>query len=538
MTTSGCELPDDLSTAHELIRELAKTVHTQEHLIAKLQHQLEQLLRHRFGRKSEKIDPDQLLLFAREILAELGTAPAEAEPAAQEQPPAADITAAPAKKNGHGRKPLPASLPRKRVLHDVELEQLPCPDCGTVRIKIGEEVREQLEYVPASLIVLQHVRPKYACEPCEGNVTIAERFPEPIEKGLPGPGLLAQVIVSKYADHLPLYRQERIFARQGVELSRQTTCGWMAVSAELLAPICQAMLRRVLQSRVIQTDDTPVKVQDPRTGTMSTGRLWAYLGDWSHPFIVYDYTPDRSAEGPRRILADFRTGFLQADAYSAYDQIHARGILEVGCMAHARRKFDEAKTTDPPRAHAALAWIARLYQIEREAKEEVAEAIERLTRGDPLDAVERVIREQRLAEEITQGLRQEQSRPVAEKFGQWLETTAGSVLPKSPIGEAISYARSHWAALTRYLDFGFLSIDNNAAERALRPVAVGRKNWLHLGSDKGGRTAAVLMSLVQSCRALKVEPFAYLRDILERVSTHPASRIAELLPDAWKPSSS
>jgi transposase len=353
MTTRESDLPDDLSTAHELIRQLAQTVHTQEHLIAKLQHQLEQLLRHRYGHKSEKIDPAQLLLFAREILAELGAAPHETEPAAPEQPAGTEAV----KKNGHGRKPLPASLPRKRVLHDVELEQLPCPDCRTVRIKIGEEIREQLEYVPASLVVLQHVRPKYACNACEGNIIIAQRLPEPIEKGLPGPGLLAQVIVSKYADHLPLYRQERIFARQGVELPRQTTCGWMAVSAELLAPICQAMLRRVLQSRVIQTDDTPVKVQDPSTGTMSTGRLWTYLGDWSAPFIVYDYTPDRSAEGPQRILADFRAGFLQADAYSAYDQIHARGILEVGCLAHARRKFDEAKTTDAPRAHAALAWI-------------------------------------------------------------------------------------------------------------------------------------------------------------------------------------
>ncbi len=533
MTTLSSELPTDLEACHQLIRELLDSLAHQSHLNDKLQHQLEQLLRRIYGRKSEKLDPNQLLLFAREILAAMETEPPAPTPQA-DAPPAPDPPTPP-RKNGHGRKPLPANLPRKPVLHDLTPEQLPCPDCGTVRIKIGEEIREQLEYVPASLVVLQHIRPKYACKACEGNVAIAERLPEPIEKGLPGPGLLAQVIVSKYADHLPLYRQERIFARHGVELSRQTTCDWMAVCAELLAPITKAMLRRVLQSRVIQTDDTPVKVQDPKTGAMSTGRLWAYLGDWAHRFVVYDYTPDRTADGPERILADFRSGFLQADAYSGYDQIHARGILEVGCMAQARRKFDEAKTTDPERAHAGLAWIGRLYQIEREAKEEIADAIARLAREHPLGAVEQAAAEQqRLVVEITYRLRQEESRSVVEKFGEWLETVAGQVLPKSPIAVAIGYARLNWVALTRYLDAGFLSIDNNASERAMRPIAVGRKNWLHLGSDKGGRTAAVLMSLVQTCRGFGVEPFAYLRDVLDRVSTHPASRIAELLPDAWK----
>lgn len=525
MTTSPGEIPDDLATAHEQIRELAQTVKDQGHLIAKLQHQLEQLLRQRYGRKSEKVDPAQLLLFAQEILAATEPKPV---------PTATPTETPPAKKNGHGRKPLPASLPRKQVLHDLTPDQLPCPDCGAVRLKIGEEVREQLEYVPASLIVLQHVRPKYACKACAAHVAIAERLPEPIEKGLPGPGLLAQVIVSKYADHLPLYRQERIFARHGVELPRQTTCDWMAISAELLAPIRQAMLKRVLQSRVIQTDDTPVKVQDPQTGAMKTGRLWTYLGEDLHRFVVYDYTPDRSAEGPNRILADYPSGFLQSDAYSVYDQLHTRGLVEVGCMAHARRKFDEAKTTDPERAHAALAWIARLYQIEREAKEQANEAIKGLRQESQLDAREQATAQQSLTETMLYQRRQELSRPVMEKFAEWLEMAQEQVLPKSPIGEAIGYARSHWAALTRYLDAGFLAIDNNAAERAMRPVAVGRKNWLHLGSDRGGGTAAVLMSLVQSCRSFGVEPFAYLRDVLDRVSTHPASRIAELLPDVWK----
>jgi transposase len=530
MATTVNELPTDLDTAHELIRQLADTLRLKEHLIEKLQHQLEQLLRQRYGRKSEKLDPAQLLLFAREVLEALEAESPVPQPVAEPSPSPPEP--APAKKNGHGRKPLPAHLPRRRVVHDLAAEKLPCPDCGMMRTKIGEESREQLEYIPASVIVLQHVRPKYACPACAANVVIADRLPEPIEKGLPGPGLLAQVIVSKYADHLPLYRQERIFYRFGVELPRQTTCDWMAVCAGLLEPIWDAMLQRILRGRVIQTDDTPVKVQDPSTGAMSTGRLWIYLGDWDHPFLVYDYTPDRSGDGPQRMLDGYK-GYLQADAYSGYDALYAGGqIIEVGCWAHARRKFDEAKSSDVERSHGALAWIGRLYQIEREARKQVEEEMERLARSGPVSPETR----HRLAQQIALRLRQEQSRPVIEQFAAWLETAEAEVLPKSPMGEAIGYTRRNWTALLRYLDAGFLSIDNNAGERAMRPIAVGRKNWLHLGSDRGGRTAAILMTLVQSCHSLKVEPLFYLRDVLNRVSTHPASRIAELLPDAWKPS--
>ncbi len=264
-------LPDDIETAHQLIRELLETLGQQIHLNAKLQHQLEQLLRQRYGRKSERVDPAQLLLFAQEVLAQ-----AQADPEPTPQPEAVPESPLPPgapqpKKNGHGRKPLPASLPRKPVLHDVSPEQLACPDCGTVRRRIGEEVREQLEYVPASLIVLQHVRPKYACSECMANVVIAERLPEPIEKGLPGPGLMAHVITNKYADHLPLYRQEGILLRHGVEISRSTMCDWMAIAADLLAPIVTLMMTKILESRVVQNDDTPVKVQDHAGKGIKTG---------------------------------------------------------------------------------------------------------------------------------------------------------------------------------------------------------------------------------------------------------------------------
>jgi transposase len=309
------------------------------------------------------------LLFAREILEATGVDPTAASPAADAHPVESDSQPDPTKKNGHGRKPLPKSLERQRKVHDVTPEQLPCSDCGAVRTRIAEEIREQLEFKPASLIVIEHVRPKYACKACQANVVIAERLPEPIERGLPSPGLLAHVIVSKYADHLPLYRQEGIFRRHGVVLSRQTMCDWMAVSAELLEPIVKAMHREILKSRVIQTADTTVPVLDRSLGKTRTGRLWNHLGDRDHPSVVYDYTPDRSAEGPLRMLEGYE-GYFQADAYSAYDALYAgKKIIEVGCWAHARRKFAEAKTSDAVRAHVAMAMIQRLYKVEKDAKD-------------------------------------------------------------------------------------------------------------------------------------------------------------------------
>ena len=515
MITAADPLPDDLETAHQLIRELLATLGEQIHLNDKLQHQLEQLLRHRFGRKSERVDPAQLLLFAQEILAQADSEPAPTPAPSPEPQPTAPRSAS--KKNGHGRKPLPARLPRKRIVHDVPAELLPCPACGEMRQCIGEEVREQLEYVPASLIVIQHVRPKYACADCAAHVVIAERLPEPIEKGLPGPGLMAHVATSKYADHLPLYRQEGIYRRLGVEIARSTMCDWMAVAAELLAPIVACMLEKVRQSRVVQNDDTPVPVQDPDGKGTKTGRLWASVGDHDHPYVVYDYTPDRSRAGPEAIFQGFQ-GYLQADAYPAYDGLYTSGkIIEVGCMMHARRGFYEARTSDPVRSHQALAFISLLYDVEREAKKHEAEGYEAFVAA-------------------RHALRNEQSRPIVDEFHAWLEAQAPKVLPKSPIGEAISYALNHWDALTRPLEAGFLELDNGAAERAMKPVALGRKNWLFAGSDKGGETAAVLLSLCTTCKNLGIDPQAYLRDVLERVSTHPASRIEELLPDRWQAS--
>jgi transposase len=510
MISPAGPLPDDLQAAHQLIRELLETLAQQVHLNEKLQHQLERLLRQRHGPKTERIDPAQLRLFAQEILAQAEPAPPPPEPAPT-PPPAPSAP----KRAGHGRKPLPASLPRKPVWHDVPPEQRICPDCGTERTCIGQEVREQLEYIPASLVVLEHIRPKYACRACAAHVVIADRLPEPIDKGLPGPGLLAHVAVSKYADPLPLYRLEGVLRRSGVELSRSTMCDWMAVAAELLEPIVKRMLALVLTSKVVQNDDTTVPVQDHEGRGIKTGRLWVSIGDHDHPYTVYTYTPDRSATGPREIFRGFR-GYLQADAYSAYDGLYASGaIIEVGCLMHARRKFHEARTSDPQRAHQALARIRLLYDIEDDVKGREGEDYEAFVA-------------------LRHRVRAERSRPIFDKFHDWLEAEWPKVLPKSPIGEAIRYALNHWEAPERPLEAGFLELDNGACERAFKPVAIGRRNWLFAGSDKGGQTAAIRMSLCTTCKGLGIDPQAYLRDVLARISTHPAKRLDELLPDRWQ----
>jgi len=376
--------------------------------------------------------------------------------------------------------------------------------------RIGEEVSERLEYVPASFQVLEEVCQKYAC-PQGCTVITAAKPAAPIEKGLPGPGLLAQVAVSKYGDHLPLHRQAEIYQRQGVELSRQTMCDWMRQAAELARPLVELMQQRVLTSQAVQTDDTPVPVLDPELPRTRTGRIWTYVGDAAHPYTVYDYTPTRSRDGPEAFLKKFR-GFLQADAYSGYDQLYtepARGVVEVACWAHARRKFYEAQSSDVMRSTVMLAYIRLLYEVEREAR------LRKLSAAD------------------RGALRQAQSKPVLGDIHSYLEAQRPQVLPKSPEGQAIAYTLSNWEALARYAEDGALEIDNNGAERSLRGVAVGRKNWMFFGSDNGGRTAALLSSLIASSKRLRIDAFAYLRDVFARISTHPRHRLEELLPDHW-----
>jgi len=504
-------LPSEVNVLQQIVLQLLQTVEDKDQLLARVQHQLVQLLRYRYGQKRERIDENQLFLFAAQIIA----ASQGASAATSGEEPAVDSPRADSKekkeraeRRGHGRRPLPKTLERRRVVLDLEESQRQCQHCQTPMQKIGEDVSERLEFIPASLQVIEEVRPKYACAKGCG-VAAAPKPAAPIEKGLPGPGLLAHVAVSKYGDHLPLNRLESIFQRHGVELSRKTMCDWMAACAELGSPVWERMKEIVLTSKAVQTDDTPVPVQDRNLTRTRTGRIWTYVGDRNGPYIVYDYTGNRSREGPEEFLRGYN-GFLQADAYAAYDAMFKnprRSLTEIACWAHSRRYFFEAQTSDLCRATVMLAYIQLLYEVEREARNMTAEQ--------------------------RRELRQVKSRPILEDIKNYLLTEKPKVLPKSPMGVAIDYTLSNWEALLRYTEDGDLQIDNNGAERSLRPIVVGRRNWLFYGSDKGGRTAAVLSSLIASCKRLHIEPFAYLRDLFARISTHPHQRLDELLPDKW-----
>lgn len=533
----------------ELLAQQAQQART----IEQLQQQLQSLLRRLYGRSSEKLDPKQMRLFEA-LLDNLApkTFVEPESPTTGDAPSASDAASAPASsssKKGHGRRRLPSDLPRTKVIHDLPEEQKVCSCCGNPRHIIGQQISEQLDYTPAKLDVIQHVQLTYACPHCEEQaaesgpqIETASKPLSPIEKGLAAPGLLSYVIVSKYGDHLPLYRLENILKRHEVEIARSTMCGWMAQCAALLRPLQEVMIQEVRASRVIHTDDTPVEVLEPGRGQTRTGRFWVYVGDDDHPFTVFTYTPNRSRDGPREFLKNW-SGFLQADAFGGYDGIYAGEVggqvTEVACWAHARRKFYEARTSDAALSTQALAYIRLLYDIEDEAKQRFraqpdddAPDGENAPRDD--DAARDDDPARRSLAAIRLALRQERAVPRLEQFGQWLRaqqaTQGGSVLPKSPMGQAITYTLNQWTALNVYATDGDLAIDNNASENALRRVALGRKNWLFCGSDNGGQTAAVLFSLIATCQRHQVEPLAYFRNVLTRIAAHPVSRLAELLP--------
>lgn len=500
------ELPTDPRALREMVLELLSALQEKDLRIGQLSSQLEALKRRLFGRKSEKMNREQLLLNLGEWLAAHSQASEAA--ASSAGPRADDEEQAETSRKGHGRRKLPQDLPRQRTEYHPAKELMTCRECSVPLGKIGEEVSEQIEYVPASLFVQEHARIKYACPECRGNVVIGSLPIKPIEKGVPGPGLLAHVVTSKYVDHLPLHRLEAIFPRQGVELSRSTLCGWVAASAARVEPVVEAMKSQILASRKIHTDDTTVPVLDKGQAKTKTGRLWVYVGGENHEHIVFDYTPDRTRGGPARWLNGFK-GYLQADAYAGYDAIFAGDeVIEVACWAHARRKFFDAKPNDDARARFALAHIRVLYDVEKRARA--------------------------LTPEERRVLRDQEARPILDTIKAWLEVEQPKVLPKNPIHEAMGYALAQWTALTRYLDDGILEIDNNRSERALRRVAIGRKNWMFAGSDEGGRRAAILYSLIASCAALKINPYAYLKDVLERIAADQPTDFSKLTPQAWK----
>jgi transposase len=526
------QLPDDPGELKELVLELLDTLAEERRDHAALRHRLDLLLRRIYGPRTEHFDPNQPLLFETPET----EATTEATP---ESTAATEPTSRPRRRcRPHGRRPLPDDLPRHIVDHCLTEAERICV-CGRLREPIGVETSEQLDWKMASLFVWQHRVHKYACSYCAARKLAEEMIPAegapstiaegaeaaigpvvvsavkpamPIPGGLPGPGLLAQLIVSKYVDHLPLHRQESIFARQGVFLARSTTCDWLAACAELLHPLYKLMVSIVLRSRYLHTDDTGVKNRRPPEDATALSRLWVYRGDENHPYNVFDFTVSRKRDGPERFLADYQ-GYLHADAFSGYDRLYlpkAEGavasIVEVACNAHARRKFYDARSSDAYRSHRALAYYGQLYELERQAKD--------------------------WDESARLRLRQELALPILERLRVWSEQERGPVLPKSPMAEAIGYALNNWSALIRYTEAGFLSIDNNVAEREMKRIAIGRKNWLFVGSEKGGQTAAVLYSFTATCQRLNVEPWSYLRDVLSRLPTMTSEEQREaLLPD-------
>jgi transposase len=511
-------LPNDPVFLQQMILELLGALRDTRRQNEELQHRLDLLLRRLYGPRTERFDPNQPLLIADafEAVAPESSETAEAAPRKPEPGTAAAKPSRP-----HGRRTLPKNLRRVPRVYELTEAERRCPECGETRVPISAEHSEQLDYEPATLYVVEHVRCTYACPHCEGHVVTAGKPTQPIDKGLPGPGLMAHVITEKYADHIPLYRQERRLARQGVELSRSTLCDWMAGAAKTLEPLCDLMKTLILLCGTIHTDDTTVKVRDSERKIKATGRLWIYFGDHLHPYNVFDFTMSRKRDGPSRFLKGFH-GHLQADAFSGYDGIYAGGsVVEVGCNAHARRKFVEAQKTDMARAAAALAYYGQLYKIEKEIKAELAKLPE--DTDEPARAAIRL------------RVRQERAVPVWESFEKWLEAERPQVLPKSPLAGAIGYLQNNWEALKRYTSSGDLSIDNNVAEQHMKTIATGRKNWLFTGSEKGGQTMAVLFSLVSSCQRHGHDPFVYLRDVLSRLPDHPKEKLADFLPDRWSP---
>jgi transposase len=488
----------DLATAQALITTLQDELTRVQRENASLRHQLDVLCQRLFGKKSERVDPRQLQLALEQLANESGPATQPVEMDSGETPVRGHQRRRPT-----GRRPLPAHLPRQRVEIDLPDADKMCA-CGHAKTRIGESVSEKLEYEPASFVVIETVRAKYACSHCHEGVVEAPAPPQAVEKSLAGEGLLAHVVVSKYVDHLPLYRLEGIFARHGVDLSRTTLCGWVADVAAALAPIGDQLRREVTAATYLQTDDTTVTVLDDRAGSIK-GRLWTYLDPLGQQ-VVFDATATHERDGPEAFLASFR-GALQADAYVGYDALYRSGrVREIGCWAHARRGFVEALTTDPSAA-LVVALVQQLYQVERAATG--------------------------LSVEARRLLRQEQSVPLLGQIDTVRQDLARTVLPKSPLGEAVRYLTNQWTVLQRFVEDGRLAIDNNRAENQLRVVAVGRKNWLFAGSLEGARRAALLYSIVQSCKLVDVPPFEYLKDVLLRIATHPQRLIGQLTPKGW-----
>jgi transposase len=504
--TPDSPLPDDVPTLQALLRGVLVELARLRAENAELKARLDAALKHRFGRRSER-RPRQ-------------PKPADDKLKRQTTP--------------HGRGPLPEHLERRDVIFDLTEAEKLCPCCGQPRVCIGTQQTEQLDMEPARFFVRRTIRKTYACQDCDpASVPVEQRFQSagpaevgPIARGLCGPGLLAAVIVAKFADHTPVHRLAGQLERSGLSIARSTLGDWLAGAAKLLEPLYELMHQRLLLSRVIHDDDTTVKLRVEGASRTSKAHLWAGIGDADYPYVVFDFTADYSKEGPQQFLKGYK-GYLQADALAQYEGLYGPDkIKHVCCWAHARRKFVAAVEGGDQRGNAVLELIRQLYAIERQMPPLLPPV------DDPL---KQQLRQQR--EEQRQQIRQQQARPLLDELKKWLDEHKGQVLPKTPLGQAIGYALNNWEALCRYLEQGYLAIDNNLSERTLRAIALGRNNWGVIGSEAAGKTAAVLYTMVGTCKHLGIDPFAYLREALPGIfalGEKPSSeQLLEWLPDRW-----
>lgn len=500
-TTREMPIPTTLEEALSMLQERDQIIAEQGLKITELKAQLAR----RFGQKTEKLTDEQCTLFQHLLDGEAEKSRREAEKTAQET-----MTEVRGHRRRNGRSMIPDHLPR--VVERIELPEKDraCPGCGEQRVEIGTDSTEVLDIIPAQVRVIQYHRVKYACIDCCGEVVRAPEPPLPFDRSKASAGMVAHVAVSKFADHIPLYRQEGILKRSGVEFPRSTSCDWLTKTSETLEPLVKLLTRRILQSHCVQTDDTPVRLRDGPGRGSREARFWISVGDQEHPYVNFQFTRDRRGEHPQRWFGNYG-GFIQCDAFAGYDPIFKLGhATEVGCWAHARRKFFDARTMDPDRGLSMLEQIRKLYAIESEAKE--------------------------LSPEDRLAIRQERSIAILDAIFSQLEAWATKVLPKSSIGKAVMYAIRLESALRRFTEDGRLEIDNNRCERALRGVAIGRKNWLFAGSEYGGQAAAAFFSIIGSARIHEIEPWAYLRDILTRMPRARHSELETFLPDIWKQS--
>lgn len=520
LKAENARLEAERDAALLLVRELGADKAALEKKLAALDHAHQLLCKRVFGRSSEKLqDPAQLrMFFAEEDAREAAETAAPTSPEANEAPDGETPEPTPAeerrakdKKKGHGRKKRPPVARQERIVHELPPEQLVCACGGHMRSIESDETTVRYDYRPASVVEIVHVRPRYRCSSCQEGTSSAPVPPAPIERGLAEPGLLAYVATSKFGDHLPLNRVRGILLREGVDFPRSTLCDWVDQTAGLLEAVADEVARQVLQHVVVGFDETGVLIvfdkSDPERGTRR-GKIWAYRGRRGEIYFRVSATKAHADEdGPQVVLAG-RRGFVQADADETFNVLFKDGSrIEVGCNAHARRKFVQAKKTHPQEAAVILGAYRRVYEIEARARD--------------------------VSPDERRALRQAETKPIFEELDRYLDELAPTITPGTPMATAVNYSRRHREALRRFLDHGELEADNNAVERALRLVAVGRKNWLFAGSEQAARNAAVFYTLIGSCKDLGADPFEYLRDVIARVSTHPASRVVELTPRAW-----